>query len=192
MQGHNANKIRHEQSERHPHDRSGDTGVQCVSDIDVNGTLMLGSATYVIDSGNFQLGAQANISCTGCTIILTNSDSGSAHDRHGRHRRRRPDQHERAKDAAPMTDILFYQDRRATESDTIVNKINGNSDSMMAGAFYFPNQQLQINGTAGLDFNCAQFVSYVVEFAGNGSINNTCTGGYGDNEIMGQHVRLVA
>ena len=63
-----------------PHDvldRSTDTGVQCVSDINVSGTLKLGSATYVIDSGNFSAGAQANVSCTGCTIIFTNSTSGS-------------------------------------------------------------------------------------------------------------------
>jgi len=62
----------------------------------------------------------------------------------------------------------------------------------MSGAFYFPNQQLQINGTAGLDFTCAQFVGRTVDFSGNGSINNTCPGGYGDDSIMGKHVRLVA
>src|SRR5205085_1520748 len=58
-------------------DRSTDTGVQCVSDINVSGTLLLGSATYVIDGGDFSAGSQAHISCTGCTIILTNSTSGS-------------------------------------------------------------------------------------------------------------------
>lgn len=164
--------------------------VQCVSDIDVNGTLVLGSATYVIDGGNFSAGAQANISCTGCTIILTNSDGGSAHigtvDMNGS-----ATINMSAPTSGTYDGLLFYQDRRATTSDTIVNKINGNSSSLMTGGFYFPNQQLQLNGNAGLDFSCAQFVSYVIEFAGNGSINNTCSG-YGDNEIMGRHVRLVA
>lgn len=172
-------------------DRSADTGVQCVSNIDVNGTLKLGSATYVIDGGDFKAGAQSKVSCTNCTIILTNSDGGSPHignaDINGG---------AEIKMSAPTSGtydgILFYQDRRAPESTTVVNKINGNSNSLMEGAFYFPNQQLQINGTAGLNFKCAQFVSYVVEFAGNGSITNTCTAGYGDNEIMGRHVRLVA
>jgi len=170
---------------------AGDTGVVCVSEMELNGDVTLGNATYVLDGGNFSVGAQANVSCTGCTIILTNSDSGSAPigtvDIAGG---------AQINMSAPSTGtydgILFYQDRRATVSDTIVNKINGNSSSLMEGAFYFPNQQLQINGTAGLDFTCAQFVSYVVEFAGNGSLNNTCPGGYGDNEIMGRHVRLVA
>jgi Flp pilus assembly protein TadG len=189
----NANKIKIS-NQNDTIDRSTDTGVQCVSGIDVNGTLKLGSATYVIDEGNFSAGAQSKISCTGCTIILTNSDSGSVPigqvDIQGG---------AELKMSAPNTGtydgILFYQDRRAELSDTVVNKINGNSSSLMSGAFYFPNQQLQINGTAGLNFNCAKFVSYVVEFAGNGSINNTidtaCAAG-GDDGFMGRHVRLVA
>lgn len=173
-------------------DRSTDAAgsVQCVSEIDVNGTLKLGPATYVIDGGNFTAGAQANISCTGCTIILTNSDSGTPPigtvDINGG-----ANIVMSAPSAGPFDGILFYQDRRAPVSDTIVNKINGNADSVFGGAFYFPNQQLQINGTAGLDISCGQFVSYVIEFAGNGSINNSCSAGYGNNEIMGKHVRLV-
>ena len=172
-------------------DRSADTGVQCVSDISANGTLLLGAATYVIDGGNFSAGAQAKVSCTGCTIILTNSDGGTPTigtvDMNGG-----AEITMSAPSGGTFEDILFYQDRRAPKSTTTVHKINGNSNSLMEGAFYFPNQQMQINGTAGLDFECAQFVSYVVEFAGNGSINNTCPGGYGDGEIMGRHVRLVA
>ncbi len=172
--------------------RSADTGIQCVSEIDVNGTIVLGSATYIVDGGNFSAGAQANISCTGCTIVLTNSDSatspviGNVNINGGAHVVMS------APDSGTFDGILFYQDRRATTSETTVNTINGDATSVLGGAFYFPNQQLQINGTAGLDITCGQFVSYVIEFAGNGSINNTCGPGYGDNEIMGKHVRLVA
>lgn len=172
-------------------DRSTDTGTQCVSDINVGGTLKLGSATYIIDGGNFSAGAQAKISCTGCTIVLTNSDSsmtptiGTVDINGG------AQINMSAPTSGTFNNLLFYQDRRAPKSTTTVNKINGNSLSLMSGALYFPNQQMQINGTAGLNFSCAQFVSYVVEFAGNGSINNTCTAGYGSNQIMGRHVRLV-
>ena len=81
-----------------------------------------------------------------------------ADDRQGRHQRRRRDQHERADHGHLRRTSCSTRTAAPRMSDTIVNKINGNSDSMFAGAFYFPNQQLQINGTAGLDFNCAQFV----------------------------------
>ena len=179
-----------------PHDtldRSTDTGVQCVSDISVSGTLKLGSATYIIDGGNFSAGAQAHISCTGCTIVLTNSNGsltapiGSITSINGgaELKMTAPDD-----DANPMNGILFYQDRRAASGTT--NSINGNSDSVLSGAMYFPNQVLDVNGTSNLKFTCAQFVAKNVNFSGNGSITNTCDAGYGDDTIMGKHVRLVA
>ncbi len=181
------------------HDFSGTESNQtvCVSDMDLQkGNITLGSnTTYVIDGGDFEVGAQAHVTCNGCTIILTNSSSGTTAPIGNVTLNASAEIDMTAPTAGPYDGILFYQDRRATKSETIVNKINGNANSLMSGAFYFPNQQLQINGTAGLNFNCANFVSYVVEFAGNGSINNTidstCPAG-GDPDFMGRHVRLVA
>jgi hypothetical protein len=47
---------------------------------------------------------------------------------------------------------------------------------------YFPKQHLHINGNAGLTFDCAQFVSWTVEFSGNSGYHQYhATGGYGDN-----------
>ena len=88
-----------------------------------------------------------------------------------------------------MKNILFYQDRRAASGTA---SINGNSSSVLGGALYFPKQTLDINGNSNLHFTCAQFVGYILNFSGNGTISNTCTGGYGDHTIMGQHVRLMA
>jgi len=176
-----------------PHDvtdRSTDTGVQCISGINVNGTLKLGSATYVIDGGSFSAGSQAEVSCTHCTIIFTNSNSsttatiGNISNINGGAKIVMS-----APDSGTYDGILFYQDRRATSG---TNSVNGNSSSVMTGAFYFPNQLLDINGTSNLQFTCAQFVARTITFSGNGSINNTCTGGYGDDTITGNHVRLVA
>lgn len=178
-----------------PHDtidRSADTGVQCVHDINVNGTLILGSATYIIDGGNFSAGSQANISCSGCTIVFTNSDPspgatiGTVTDINGG---AQLNMTAPTNQSNPLHDILFYQDRRAT---TGTASINGNSSSVLSGAMYFPKQTLDVNGTSNLHFNCAQFVSLIVNFSGNGTINNTCAAGYGNNTIMGQHVRLIA
>ena len=150
-----------------PHDvvdRSADTGIQCVSDISVSGTLQLGSATYVIDGGGFSAGAQAHVSCTGCTIILTNSDPstsatiGSITNINGGAQLNMS-----APDTGAYKGLLFYQDRRAAPGTT--NSINGNSDSLLTGALYFPNQQLDINGTSNLTFSCAQFVARDVSFS---------------------------
>jgi hypothetical protein len=169
-----------------------DTGVVCVSEMDLAGDVTLGSATYVIDGGDFTVGSQAHVTCVHCTIILTNSDTATNATIGDVDINGGAEMDMTAPVSGTYDRILFYQDRRAPSGSNTVNKINGNSNSLMSGAYYFPNQQLQINGTAGLNFNCAQFVARTVEFSGNGSITNTCSGGYGDKTILGRHVRLVA
>jgi Flp pilus assembly protein TadG len=167
------------------------TGVVCVSEMTLAGNVTLGNATYVIDGGSFSVGSQARVRCNSCTIILTNSSTaanatiGTVDINGGA----QINMH--APTSGTYKNLLFYQDRRAVSANNAVNRINGNSASLMSGAFYFPKQQMQVNGTAGLNFSCAQFVSRTVEFSGNGSITNTCSG-YGDSAIMGKHVRLVA
>ena len=171
-------------------DRTADTGVQCVGDIDVKGELNLGQATYVIDSGNFNANSGAKVTCTGCTIILSNSSGGTSPTIGTVTLNGNATIQMSAPTGGTYKDILFYQDRRASSTGT--NKINGTSQSNLGGAFYFPNQNLDFQGNSAQNFTCGKFVSYTVTFSGNGSINNTCTGGYGNNAIMGRHVRLVA
>ena len=186
-----ANRIRNNSSQA-AIDRTADTGVVCVSEIDAGGTVNLGSATYVIDGGDLTVGAQGRLTCNGCTIILTNSSASSTATIGDVDINAGAEINMSAPTTGTYQDILFYQDRRATSGSNTVNKINGNSSSTFTGAMYFPNQQLQVNGNAGLNFSCAQFVARRVEFSGNGSITNTCPGGYGNGSIMGKHVRLVA
>ena len=54
--------------------------------------------------------------------------------------------------SGPYAGILFYQDRRAPNVDG--NRINGNSSSSYQGAFYFPGQGMDFNGTAGISAAC--------------------------------------
>jgi len=168
-----------------------DTGTHCVSSINVQGTLNLGSATYIIDGGSFTANSQAVINCTGCTIVFTNSSSSTTATIGGISNINGSAQlNMTAPTSGNFNGILFYQDRRATAGT--VNSINGNSSSTFSGAMYFPTQQLDVNGNSGLNFTCAQFVARDVSFSGNGTINNTCAAGYGNTNIMGRHVRLVA
>lgn len=166
--------------------------VQCFRDLRVQGNLTLGSATYVIDGGDVDIGSQATISCNGCTIILTNSDTTNPNATIGNlNINGGATVNMSAPTSGDYSGLLFYQDRRAKTANNEVNIINGNSGSTFTGAMYFPKQHLQVNGTAGLNFTCAEFVSWTVEFSGNSGINNTCTTNDPD-PIMGRHVRLVA
>lgn len=163
----------------------------CYSNMKIEGPVTLNSGTYIIDGGNLDFGPDADITCHGCTFVLTNSDPADdatigiikSMNSTIKLDLSAPDDSTNDYDG-----ILFYQDRRAEPG---FQTINGNSLSVLEGAFYFPTQELKINGTAGLQFKCAQFVSWIVDFAGNAGLTNTCSD-YGDNEIMGKHVRLVA
>ena len=87
--------------------------------------------------------------------------------------------------------IAVYQDRRATNSSSAVNTINGNSSSSYQGAFYFPNQELKFVGTAGISTNCVQMVARRVTFGGTAAISNVCPAGSGASSFEGRSVRLV-
>jgi hypothetical protein len=187
----NTNKLQITSGETYDH--HADTGIVCFSDISLNGNVTLGNATYIIDSGDLSIGAQANVTCDGCTFVLTNSNSGTSGVQIGNVNINGGAHLDlTAPDSGDFDNILFYQDRRAASGSSQTNLINGNSGSIFAGAFYFPTRTLDINGTSNLTFNCGQFVARTVNFSGNGAITNTCTGGYGDDEITGNHVRLVA
>jgi len=187
----NTNKLQVTSGQTYDHQT--DTGIQCFSDMSLNGNVTLGSATYIIDSGDLSIGAQANVTCDGCTFVLTNSNSGTSGVQIGNVNINGGAQlNLDAPDSGTFDNILFYQDRRASAGSSQTNQINGNSASVLSGAFYFPTRTLDINGTSNLTFDCGQFVARTVNFSGNGSITNTCTGGYGDDTITGNHVRLVA
>ncbi len=187
----NANKLQVTSNTTYNH--STDTGIVCFSDMSLNGNVTLGSATYIIDSGNLSIGAQANVTCNGCTFVLTSSNSGVSGIQIGNVSiNGGAELHLTPPTSGNFSNILMYQDRRAPSGSSQSNQINGNSNSTFTGAFYFPTRILDINGTSNLNFTCAQFVARNVNFSGNGSVTNTCTGGYGPNGIAGKHVRLVA
>jgi Flp pilus assembly protein TadG len=168
-------------------------GYYCMGDMRLQGTVTLPNGVYVIDGGDFTVGSQAHVTCAHCTFILTNRNSGTSGIQIGNVTINGGAQlNLGAPTSGTYDNILFYQDRRASSGSSATNQINGNSASVMSGAFYFPTRTLDINGTSNLTFNCGQFVARTVNFSGNGSITNTCTGGYGDETITGQHVRLVA
>ena len=159
---------------------------QCYSSMKIQGNVTLGAGTYIV-TGNIDIGASAHVTCDGCTIIMTNptpTSTGTLSVNGG------AELDMKAATTGTYAGILFYQDRGATANT--VNKINGNSDSVIQGAFYFPNQELQFNGTSGLTYNCLKMVSRRVTFGGTSSIKNNCPANSGVPDITGRHVRLVA
>lgn len=174
--------------------RSGDTGTVCFNAMNIQGTIQLGSAIYLIDGGDFRVGSNATVSCSGCTIILTNRNTSSTASIGRLDIQGSPNINMTATTSGTYAGILFYQDRRAQDNngENYINHINGSSTSVMQGAFYFPRQQVYFNGNSGMNTNCVQLVGRRVQFSGNTQITNSCPTGSGASAFDGSSIRLVA
>lgn len=132
-----------------------------------NTTLNLPSGTYYINGGDAFI--QGNLNCTGCTIVLTNKSTSPS----ATIGKFKVNASSEINISAPTGSddyykgIAIYQDRRAVDSASAVNLINGNSNSTITGALYFPNQELQYNGTGNTSASCTLFVSRRIDFSGN-------------------------
>ncbi len=163
----------------------------CYNNIDIKGTVNLAPGVYYIDGGTFDVGAQGVLNGTGVTIILTSSNAAN-----------NPSSIANVninggatlnlKAPTDLSDpyhgVLFYQDRRALDSQT--NTINGNASSVLQGAFYFPGQALSFSGTSGMTTDCVKMVGKRVTFIGNSNIVNQCTN-KGVDPITATLVKLV-
>ena len=141
---------------------------------------------------------QGNLNCTGCTIVLTNKSTSPS----ATIGMFKVNASANINITAPTTGyyagIAVYQDRRATDKVSDVNKINGNSNSKITGALYFPKQELQYNGGGNTAGTCTLFVSRRIDFSGNSVTLNKfknsseCVGTGIPSVEGGRLVRLVA
>jgi len=174
-------------------DRTSDSGVICFkSDMDIKGDVRLGPATYVLDAASVKMtNTAAKLSCNGCTIILTSSTAATNPSSIGGVDVSGGEIDLIAPSTGTYKGISIYQDRRATNSSSSTNTINGNSSSSYQGAFYFPNQEMKFVGTSGISTACVQMVARRVVFSGTSAISNVCPAGSGASSFKGRSVRLV-
>ena len=181
-------------------DLSAQTGTVCIKEggngvLSIQGDVILGAATYILDATSLSMSSNdASLKCNGCTIILTTSGTdmskiGSVTIEGGELDLIAPSTGCTLGTAGCYDGIMIYQDRRADDLNNV--KINGNNQSKLEGAFYFPRSNLTFNGTAGMDTNCMQIVSKRVTFTGNSAVNNTCPPASKASAFKGKRIRLV-
>jgi hypothetical protein len=166
-------------------------GVYCYQSFDFKGPVTLPSGVYYVNGGELGFGSQANVTCNECTFILTSSTAATnpasvaTLSMHGG-----ATVNMKSPKSGTYEGVLMYQDPRATLGNAV--KINGNSDSLFEGGFYFPRAYLTMNGTAGMVTRCIQLVARRLVFSGNSSVDNTCPtdGGAKSHDMI--LVRLVA
>lgn len=158
---------------------------RCFTDMTIKGNVTLAAGTYVI-TGDMKINSGAKVTCDGCTFVLTDnpaSGTGTVDINGG------AELNLKAPGTGPYAGLLFYQNRAAPST---MSKINGNSNSFLQGAFYFPNSEVEYTGTAGLEFECVLLVVRRVTFMGNSKLKNNCPPTSGVPDVTGHHVRLVA
>ena len=172
-------------------------GVYCIKEnggspaqLMFQGNVTLGPATYVFDSTTLKM-TGGKLSCNGCTIILTSSTAATDPSSIGGVDLSGGEIDLIAPSTGTYKGISIYQDRRAQMGSSSTNIINGNSNSSFQGAFYFPGQEFQFAGNAGMSTQCVQMVARRVTFTGTSAISNTCPPGSGASSFAGQAVRLV-
>lgn len=162
----------------------------CYRGMDLKGTVKLNPGTYYIDGGSFDVGAQAVITGSDVTIVLTSADAASTPSSIATVNINGGATISLSGGSTLYPKMLFYQDRRAPDSGS--NKVNGNATSSFKGAFYFPGQALDFNGTSGMNTKCLQIVSRRVTFIGNSEVQNECDKtGDGPQAFPGTQIRLV-
>ena len=170
-------------------------GYLCFGNMTLNGNVTLPSnSVIVLDAGSLSIGSQANVSCSNCTFILTSRTADSNPQSIGNvDINGGATVNLTASNTGTYQGLIIYQDRRAVNGTNAnqQSRLNGNSSSVYQGGFYFPNQQVTFNGTAGMQTNCLQLVARTVVYSGDMDITNSCPADSGAHAFDGKKVRLV-
>jgi hypothetical protein len=144
-------------------------GINCFSSMSTNPsdsiTVPADFGPIYINGGSVDL--KGDFSCTGCTIVLTNSNTASNATIGTFNSNSQAHNNITAPTTGPYKGIAIYQDRRASGG---TDHVNGGSGNVLSGVVYFPNDTLWLNGTGSAVSLCSMFVAKNLVFNGNGNI----------------------
>ena len=149
-----------------------------------NGTFTLSPGTYYLNSTDLSLSGQTRLVGDGVTIILTGDDPGSV-SMNGN-----SSIDLTAPTSGPYANIVLIQAAHADVGNN--NTINGDNNTLLDGAVYFPSGDLTLTGSSTQSFQCAMMVGYTVEFTGNATVQNDTSACDADMTVTHKRVRLIA
>ncbi|MFN3725828.1 MAG: pilus assembly protein TadG-related protein [Allosphingosinicella sp.] len=160
----------------------------CFRGTEINGPVTFSPGVYYIDGNSLSFGAQARVTGTGVTFILTSSTPNNANSIAQLDMNGGATLDLTAPSSGPYSGVLVYQHRNAPLTN---QHINGNSNSRIDGAFYMPSTEITFNGNAGMEVQCLRLVGRRVNFSGNSNLVNTCPPTSPTRGFNGLMVRLV-
>jgi Flp pilus assembly protein TadG len=144
------------------------------------GTSTLAAGVYIVDGGTLSVNANANVSGTGVTIVLTNGASismnGNSHVSLS------------APTSGTYSGFLIMSDRSNTGSI----QINGDNTSQMTGAIYAPDGNVSYLGNYSGANGCTQIVAQTIQWSGSTTFADDCSAAGMGKVQVGSVVRLSA
>ena len=150
-------------------------GVYC--GLTIQGNVTLNPGLYVIDGGSLTVNAQASVSGSGVTIVLT-SHTGSSYPSvtiNGGATVNLSAANDNSTGPAgfqAMQGIVMYMDRNAPVGTSV--KLNGGSSQTFNGAIYLPTAATTFTGGSTTNSTCLQLISDTIAFGGNANFAINC------------------
>jgi Flp pilus assembly protein TadG len=147
-------------------------GVYCNGlDIGAKANITLAPGIYYIDKGDLTVSAQATLTGTNVTIVLTSSGAASQIGTVTINGGAVVDLTAPPDDDSGHRGMVFFQDRRASAAGTA--KLNGGATMRLFGAVYFPAQAIQFAGNnSSSSPTCTQIIGRTVTFIGHSSVKD--------------------
>lgn len=157
------------------------------------GTVTFAPGTYVIDSGDLNFQAHAEVSGEGVTFILTGTnpaDTGVIDFTSGAVVKLT------APSSGPYAGVVILEDRNAPShegSTSIPHKILGGASQELNGAVYTPRREIRFSGGSASAGQCLHIIARKVTVTGNGTIENdqTVCDALGTEDMQQVRVRLI-
>ncbi len=155
-------------------------------------TYNLQPGVYYLDSVDLSIEGQTRLEGTGVTIILTGSTPGSiSMSGNSTMDLTAPTSGNcNAYGTCAYVNMLLIQAPGALVGNN--NTINGDNQTALDGAIYFPRGDLTFTGSSAGATQCAMVVAYTVEFSGNANVQNDVSNCDADTRVRGRKVRLIA
>lgn len=147
------------------------------SDMTITCDTVFAPGIYVIDGGNFVTHAQHTVTGSGVMFVLKNGagiriNGGASINLTAMTVSELVAQGVSQEDAEKLAGMLIFEDPNS--SGNTRNKVNGNASTVLNGAIYLPNSNLDFSGTAAVTSQCLMLAAKTIELTGNVSMTSFC------------------
>lgn len=157
-----------------------------------NQTYTLQPGTYYLNNTNLSLSGQTRLIGEGVTIILTGTNPGSVSMNGSSSMDLTAPTSETCAQygTCAYTNMVLIQSPNAASGNN--NTINGDNNTALDGAIYFPSGDLTFTGSSSQATQCAMIVALTVEFTGSAYVQNDTSSCDADEQVTHKMVKLVA